>query len=143
MKKQFCILFAMLFCLSAFGCGSKGESDGPILFTVDPDSVTPEGLTYRIEGTPDAEGWMFGEDFVLEQQAQGGWTAVPLLDPDMNYAFNAVGIPVFPGQSREYELGWTWLYGALPAGQYRLGKGFSGPGEKPFTLWVEFGIPEE
>lgn len=62
-----------------------------------------------------------GEDFTLEVLDNGKWESVPIA-LEGNYAFNAVAYIIAAGQSTEMELNWEWLYGKLPAGEYRVGK---------------------
>lgn len=65
----------------------------------------------------------FGEDFVLERldQETKEWTYVPIV-VDGEWGFNSVGFPVSKNDTRDWTVDWTWLYGELMPGKYRIVK---------------------
>ena len=125
MKKPFCALLALLFCFSALGgCASSGTPKIPVSFTVVRNSVTPGGLTYRVIGLPGI--WEYGEDFVLERREDGEWTAVRMLLPETAVFFPSIA---YFGVYGKKQVDWTWLYGELSEGRYRIGKTFGRKGK--------------
>lgn len=83
----------------------------------------------------------FGDDFELEVQKNGKWESVPVA-VEGEIAFNDIAHIIAPGQSTEAELNWEWLYGELPAGEYRIGKvihDFRGTGDfDKYTVYAHF-----
>ena len=115
----------------------------PYVLAIDPKSVTPTGLTLTVRRTIVPGDWTFGEDFTVEQKTDAGWEPVPVLDPDMNYAFISIGYELFPDLWKTMPVDWSWLYGELPPGQYRIGNTASAGKEgSRVTIRVEFEIKE-
>ena len=70
------------------------------------------------------------------------WEDVPAIIED--YGWTAEACMIAKGDVTEFEIKWEWLYGKLPAGTYRLVKGFTDFRESGdydnFTYWTEFEI---
>lgn len=85
-----------------------------------------------------------GSDYSLLVNTNGVWNAVPYLVDEVAWTAEAYGLPL--DGSIEFELKWERLYGKLPAGTYRIVKGFMdfrGPGDyDSATFHTEFGITE-
>ena len=85
--------------------------------------VTADGLTYQIENQR-ADELTFGEDYSLWKSVGDRWCVVPYCKPETTVcgvAFNDIGIVSPEPQT----LDWTWLYGSLTPGDYRLVKSVS------------------
>lgn len=63
----------------------------------------------------------FGDEFELEVQNDGKWERVPDI-VEGEYGFNSIAHIIAAGQSLEVDLNWEWIYGKLPAGEYRIKK---------------------
>ena len=63
-----------------------------------------------------------GSDYSLLVNSNGVWNAVPYLVDEVAWTSEAYCIPM--NDSIEFELKWERLYGELPAGTYRVVKGF-------------------
>lgn len=88
--------------------------------------VTPTGMTLvlsRVEGCPTGE-LQTGTWYRLERQEDGVWTALETLPQEENVGWESIAwLFPEPGQEGyEHTVDWEWLYGALPAGQYRMVK---------------------
>ena len=85
-----------------------------------------------------------GSDYSLLVNTNGVWNAVPYLIDEVAWTAEAYGLPL--DGSIEFELKWERLYGELPAGTYRIVKGFMdfrGPGDyDSATFHTEFEITE-
>ncbi len=153
-KHEICILIIALLVLFA-SCASKtpaastGETEDNtsdpvgLILLIDTDSITREGLTLKVYRKALLGDWIFGEDFTVEQKTDAGWEPVPVLDPDMNYAFISIGYELFPGLWKTMQIDWSYLYGELPPGRYRIGKSttrYTGSVSSPVTAWAEFEI---
>lgn len=82
--------------------------------------VTAEGLTYQIENRREEE-LTYGEDCQLWKLTGDRWRMVPYIRPETPacaVAVSSVGLT----SPEPQELDWTWLYGALTPGDYRLVK---------------------
>ena len=146
MKKLIAILLSLscLFACSACTASAdkddvQGESswaeDWGITLTV--TDVSSSGLTLTITQSGGiAEGRLeTGAEYQLERTVDGKiWTAVtPMEEP----VWDMMARIIHSDDSVEFELDWSWLYGQLEAGQYRICKtitlfGESGPGRSQF-----------
>ena len=70
------------------------------------------------------------------------WEDVPTIIED--YGWDTMAYMVFKDDVTEFEYNWEWLYGKLPAGTYRMVKGFTEYRESGdydnFAYWTEFEI---
>ncbi len=112
--------------------------------TLSVKDVTASGLTLvcaQSGGEPTGE-LQTGSDYHLIVLKDGTWQDVPTIIEE--YGWNAIAYIVEKDDSTEFEIKWEWLYGKLPAGTYRLTKGFTDfrkSGEYDnFTYWTEFEI---
>ncbi len=108
--------------------------------------VTPAGLTLictQEGGNPTGE-IVCGTDYYLSVKNGEIWESVSAVIE--NYAWDGIAYPIEEGKDRVFEISWEWLYGKLPAGTYRLTKGFldfRGTGDYDTgKYWVEFEIAE-
>lgn len=107
-------------------------------------NISPAGATLVFhQYDPDAPtGELdFGDEFEMEVQNDGKWERVPdILGGE--YAFNAIAHIIAVGQSSEVDLSWEWVYGKLPAGEYRIKKeihDFRGTGDfDKYTVYAHF-----
>lgn len=88
--------------------------------------VTPTGLTLMFTqsgGTPTGE-LQTGSPFGLEKYVDGVWEAVAKLplEDGVEWAWTGEAYLIPMNDSMEREVTWEYLYGALPAGTYRIGK---------------------
>jgi len=114
--------------------------------TLSVKDVTPTGMTLVCsqsggEITGELE---CGSDYSLLVNSNGVWNAVPYLVDEVAWTSEAYCIPM--DDSIEFELKWERLYGELPAGTYRVVKGFMdfrGTGDYDTeTYHTEFEITE-
>ena len=112
--------------LKDFQAAMEGEWDDPWGLTLTAGSPSPTGvLLHFIQagGAPTGE-LHYGSRYWLEREKdEGGWTKVPnILEPGVNlfWTDEAYSIPMDGQTSQEED--WSWLYGELPPGRYRIGK---------------------
>lgn len=106
--------------------------------------VTPTGLTLTVTrsgGNPTGD-LQHGADFGLEVWKDNTWEPVePLMD---DVAVIAIAYAIPEGESHDHAISWEWLYGALPAGEYRVCKNimdFRGAGDYDEKMYyAEFSI---
>ena len=99
------------------------SEDTDIGVSMDLSNITPSGATihfYRFD-TGKAEDVFYGENYTLEKENSGKWEEAPYVAED--FGFNDIAYIISPGDSsREIEIDWEWLYGALSPGTYRIKK---------------------
>lgn len=112
-----------------------------ITMTVDEETITPEGASFLLLQTTEMD-IQYGEDYKLQTFDGNTWNDVPTIIN--NYAFHAIANALPQGEPETLEIDWTWLYGSLPDGEYRLMKefmDFRGPGDfDNYTIAAAFSI---
>lgn len=84
-------------------------------------NVTPTGLTLicnQSGGEPTGE-LQTGMTYFLEQEVDGAWQTVEPVD---SMDWDDVALIIEKDGKTEWNIGWSLLYGELPAGKYRIGK---------------------
>lgn len=66
----------------------------------------------------------YGSHYSLEVWKDSAWEAVPYATEE-NIAWTTVAYGVAIGSETELSIDWQWIYGSLPAGRYRIAKGFT------------------
>ncbi|NLX71435.1 MAG: hypothetical protein GX024_11230 [Clostridiales bacterium] len=112
-----------------------------VSMTVKEGTVSPTGLTVVLENNSDVE-LIYSEDFLLEKNINGKWYEVPVIVE--SYGFDDIGYILASGEIGEWNVEWSWLYGNLDAGEYRIIKiiiDSGSPGDiKQYILAAEFKI---
>lgn len=139
MKKLLTLALALVTVLSLAGCASGKEALppeeelAPHVETGTPDwgitmvakDVTATGMTLiiRQSGGVEVTGEIeTGNPYALYMLDGEAWAAVPMTREDI--AWTAIAYLVPFGGEIEQELDWSWMYGELEAGEYKLVKGF-------------------
>jgi hypothetical protein len=130
MKRCLCLLvFIALSLILTSGCAqitdwkpteydNINNFDG-VNMTVKEETVSSTGITVVIENNSEVQ-CIYSEDFLLEKKIKGKWYQVPVIIE--SYGFNDIGYELTPGEKGEWSVDWTWLYGSLDAGEYRIVK---------------------
>ena len=149
MKKWLLILVALTMLVGLVACNKKDEGEGldegfPNWgLTLSVKNVTESGLTLVCtqSGGELTGELQTGSDYKLIVLKEA-WEDVPTIIED--YGWNTIAYEVFKNGVTEFEYNWEWLYGKLPAGTYRLVKGFTHFRESgdydTFAYWTEFEI---
>ena len=90
--------------------------------TLSAEDVTATGMTLvctQFGGAPTGE-LQTGSEYKLYILKAGSWIEVSTVIKE--YGWDAVAYMIPSNESREFEINWEWLYGELPAGNYRIGK---------------------
>lgn len=112
--------------------------------TLHAEDVTPTGMNLvctQQGGIPEGQ-LMSGQPYVLQMYENGQWSSLPhLLD---EWAWTMEGWMIPTNHSVSWQVNWSWLYGELAPGHYRIGKGISlwlAPGETQEAMhYAEFVI---
>ena len=78
------------------------------------------GLSYTLENHSENE-YTFGEDYSLYIRRGNHWESIaPVIE---NWGFNSIGYILSPrAKSSRTAINWLWLFGELPAGDYKIQK---------------------
>ena len=135
--KKYLVLFWLFVCMAALvGCGGQEISDfvesDVKNVEVRVENVSPAGVTLTIKDT-NAEPYVYGEWYEVNRLENGNWCVVePIIEA---YGFTEIGYIVDENGLVKFDVDWTWLYGELPAGHYRILKQ---AGQK--TIAAEFAV---
>lgn len=88
-----------------------------VSITIKEGTLTRRGALIVITNNSD-KNCSYGEDYSLERNILGKWTKMRTKEKDI--WFDLVEYQVEPGESREYEVIWDYMYGRLGKGKYRL-----------------------
>lgn len=126
---------------SIYNAESEADKIG-LYFTL--KKISPTGATLVFhqydEDAPTGE-LNYGDAFMIEVQKNNTWEEVPVV-VDNNYAFHDVAYNIPNRDTATQELDWSWLYGTLAPGNYRIKKEIidyrkSGDYDK-YTLYAQF-----
>lgn len=122
----------------------------PAWVTMEALDVTPNGLTLAARQNYDLPmGHLItGQPYVLQVLKDGQWQNVsPIVD---NVVWTMEGWPVPPDETVRWEVNWSWIYGRLKPGVYRIGKSFTLtppgttlnplPEQENFTVFAQFEV---
>ncbi len=154
-KKIIAVLLALLLLLC--GCSDEknplAESTGEEAIIIPDENVPAEmrvvyaderALKLEIKNISENE-IIFSNDFNIQIFEDGKWCDLEIIE---NAAFTEPAYPVEPGETREDEIGFAYLYGSLSEGEYRVIKsigedadGITGGKHNFFKAAAEFSIP--
>ena len=114
-------LTAIILIIAAVFCGCAKEAacqpTGAENVTMAISDVSPTGAAVTIEDS-NPEPFVYGEWFQIQREKDGVWYEVKT--KISNYGFNEIGWLTDEHGRLTMTVDWEWLYGKLPAGQYRL-----------------------
>lgn len=106
-------------------------------------TVSLTGLTLSFTNSSDKQ-CIYGNYFLLEKKVNETWYQVPAIID--NYGFKDIGYGLAAGGNGEKKVDWSWLYGKLEPGDYRIVKDisdFRGTGDyKTYYLAADFSVDE-
>ncbi len=114
--------------------------------TLTAKDVTPVGMTIVCtQNDHDVVGELFtGSSYSLYRYVEDEWIAVEYLPQEHEIAWTSEAWVIPLEETVEWETNWEWLYGELPQGHYKLGKGIMNlpePGKLDTSMqFVEFEI---
>ena len=103
---------------------SESEDDS-IAVMMSVTNVTPTGLVvhFRQYDKRNTGDLIYGEGYSLERLNGDTWEPVPTIIED--WAFTDEGYTLPAQGEADMETDWSWLYGTLPSGTYRITKTFT------------------
>lgn len=91
-----------------------------VTMEVKPGTASATGFTL-VYDNKSAKRFIYGESFALEKNVKGKWYQVPVVVKG-DHGFPDIGLTLAPGETREWNVDWKWLYGTLKPGEYRIVK---------------------
>lgn len=141
------ILFSVLSCLLLTSCHAEEivyrDKWGIELIA---ENVTDKGMTLKCVQSDGAHTGELqtGEWYTIDKNVNGEWE--PLDTEPLDFAWNMVAYMIKENDVTEFDIDWEWLYGRLPAGEYRLNKeimGFRKAGDYDTKVYsAEFTVEE-
>lgn len=116
--------------------------------TLTAQNISRESITIVCtqKGGEDVAELLTGSYYIIEKKTENGWEECPYII-DGNIGWESMGYLVNMNGRTYYEENWSWLYGALENGQYRIGKDFLNlrePGDYDQTrFYAEFEITDD
>ena len=104
--------------------GSKAQEWG---VTLEAEDVTPSGLKLVCHQSAgeDVGELTTGSYYVIQRMEEAGWVNVEYLPHEYDIAWTTEAWIIPTETATTWEVNWEWLYGELPAGEYRVGKDLS------------------
>lgn len=98
------------------------------------ENITPSGLTIICNqaGGTNVFELNTGSFYVIQKLVETGYVDVEYLPQEYDIGWTSEAYIINKGSSTTWDINWEWLYGKLPAGEYRIGKeimNFRGPGD--------------
>lgn len=150
MKKLFALLLSLSCLFSLAACGAeKGENHGAEGWakdwgiTMNAENVTSTGLTLIItQNGGIAEGSLeTGSEYFIQKLENDNWVEVK---PQGDAVWDMMSHLIASNATTEFTVDWSWLYGELSPGTYRICKtvvDFKGSGASESQLYhAEFEI---
>ena len=142
MKKIIALALILMFVLPLAGCGKGDDSNGKTNdgmqnewgITLEAENVMPGGLSLvcHQSGGDGVSELQTGSFYVIQRLEEAGWTDVAYAPQEYEVAWTTEAWIIQRENTTTWDVNWEWLYGELPAGEYRIGKefmNFRGPGD--------------
>ena len=112
-----------------------------VSMSVQKDSVTAKGAVVTLLNKVDKD-YQYGQEYFIQKYEDGRWYQVPYIIDDIG--FEDIAYVLEKDSESEFTIDWSWLYGTLEPGEYRIVKDimdFRDTGDYDvYTLTAEFTI---
>lgn len=138
MKKLTVYVLIWVCMISFAGCGQHEKTEATLPdkwgITLETRDVTSSGLTLvcRQSGGEDVYELNTGSFYGIQKLQDGQWADVEYLPQEYEIAWTSEAWIIQREGTTEWDINWSWLYGQLPSGEYRMVKSitnFRGPGD--------------
>ena len=154
MKKFIALILSSVFMLTLAGCKKNSDNAEKVNdvkenkwgITLEAENVSPVGLTIvcNQSGGENVSELDTGSFFVIQKAEKSGWVDVDYLPQEYDIAWTAEAWIIEKDGITRWDINWEWIYGELPAGEYRIGKeimNFRAPGDYDTEMvYAEFVI---
>ena len=154
MKRFIIFTLVLTFLITLTSCGADTH-EGPQSsesvpnkwgVTLSCENVTPKGLTIvcRQSGGENVSKLDTGTYYVIQKYENDTWTDLEYLPQEYDVVWTSIALLIQKEGTTTWDVDWEWLYGMLPAGEYRIGKeimNFRGTGDyDKKTVYANFVI---
>ncbi len=126
-------LILAFICVFAFvGCNSNTATDKQAPdstpnswgVTLEAENITASGLTIvcKQSGGEEVSELFTGSYYVLQRSEDSEWVDVEFLPQEYDVTWTSEAWIIDKKSETSWNVNWEWLYGNLPAGEYRIGK---------------------
>lgn len=147
MKKKTAFILALLFTAALCGCNDTGKKSNEVLqdlsdstleitdvlqnavpvdwgITLVAENVTPTGLSIvcHQSGGENVAELDTGSFYTIQKSENSNWKTLEYLPHEFEIGWTAEAWIIQKDGTTTWDVNWEWLYGALPAGKYRIGK---------------------
>ncbi len=143
MRKLISLIFTLAFMLLVVGCSQNADSQvvnesDPVPnkwgISLEVDNVTNVGLTLVCQqsGGENVAELDTGSYYIIQKLEKTGWVDVEFAPQEYDVAWTSEAWIIQKESMTTWDVNWEWLYGRLPAGEYRIGKeimNFRGAGD--------------
>lgn len=130
-------------CDSDIICGNNIDDDS-VTLSIKDDTLTNKGATFILKNNTNKEYW-YGEEYIIEKKDNNSWKEVSTLTGEP-LTWNMIAYTLKPNEEKEINIDWSFGYGELESGDYRLVKSTFREEDRPIDetkilyLYVEFSI---
>lgn len=135
MKKVIALVLSLILALSMVGCGQTDtniENNEEIKnieknkwgVGLEATNATPSGLTIicHHEGGKEVAELTTGSFYNIQKKNGSEWEEVDYLPQEHDIGWTMEAWIINKNDTTSWDIDWAWLYGELPAGEYRIGK---------------------
>lgn len=121
---------------------SEQKNVGSVLLEVKEDTRTSKGATFILKNTTEEE-YAYGQPYTIEKFANGNWKELNTLTGDP-LSWEDILYNIKPNEEREINIDWSFGYGELKSGTYRIVKNdlrkSKSPESRTYAVYAEFDI---
>ena len=99
---------------------SKDFIQDQLFLTLKENSLTKTGAIFTLKNDTDKEYW-YGPDYYIEYRDNGDWKELDTITGEP-LVWNSIAYVLKPGEEKELNIDWSYGYGELKNGEYRLVK---------------------
>ena len=107
------------------------------------NTLTNKGATFILKNNSDEE-YSYGDPYIIEKFENGIWNGIKTLTGDP-LSWNDMLYTLKPNEEKEIKINWSFGYGELKSGTYRLVKNSfrknNSSESRTYTVYAEFEIP--
>lgn len=122
--------------------GPYTTSLGKLSLNIKSNTLTSKGATFILKNNTDEE-YSYGEPYIIEKFENGSWKEINTLTGDP-LSWNDILYILKYNEEREININWSYGYGELKSGTYRLVKNSfrknNSPESRTYTVYAEFDI---
>ena len=118
-KKIFLFMLMGVLALSLTGCVEiKKVKESDVVLSIKDSTLSPKGATFILKNNTEKE-YLYGPEYYIEIKDNENWKEIELDDP---LSWISIVYTLEAKEEKEINIDWSYGYGELSKGQYRLVK---------------------